>query len=386
MTKFIELTGKKFGKLTVLERVENDKKGSTRWKCKCDCGNEIVVKGRYLREGDTKSCGCLTNHPNVINLVGQKFNRWTVIRRVKSAKSNYILWECICECGEKRALPGYTLRKGRSKSCGCLARENVKKRNHKKHGCSNTKIYNTWRNMIDRCSNPKDHNFNNYGGRGIKVCDRWLKFENFYIDMIESYMKHIEKYGEKDTSIDRMNVNGDYTLSNCRWATPKEQAANRRSNHLITYKGQTKTLAEWSEKFNMLGSTINERLRRGWPIEKALETPPEEHYIQYVYNGESKTMSEWASIYNLPYDIVKARLNQYHWPIEEVLNTPIGESKRRNRMITYKSMTKSLPEWAEEYNIPCRTLWRRLFELNWSFEKALTTPIRKINKANSKHS
>lgn len=380
MSKFIDLTGQRFGRLTVIERVQNTKTGQTRWLCRCTCGCETTVNGHELRNGDTKSCGCLPHARIKEDLTGRKFNRWTVINREKN-KGGQVMWKCICDCGNNGIVSGYSLRSGRSKSCGCLTRELAKKRNHKKHGFSNTRIYNIWHNIIERCCNKKDHNFKNYGGRGIKVCDEWLNKENGFMNFYNWSVSHGYR---KNLTIDRKNVNGDYNPINCRWATAKQQARNRRNNKLITYKGETKTLTEWCEIYGISGTTVNERLKRYWSIEKAFETPTEGQNIQYTYKGESKTMSEWASIYDLPYDIVKARLNQYHWPIEEVLNTPIGESKRHNRMITYKSITKSLPEWSKEYNITCKTLWRRLFELKWPVERALTTPKRKINKTSSK--
>ena len=128
-----------------------------------------------------------------------------------------------------------------------------------------TSMYKTWTGMRSRCNNPKDYAYNNYGGRGIEICKRWDKFENFLEDMgVRPTKKH---------SIDRINNNGNYELSNCRWATMKEQCYNRRTNTIITYNNCSKTLTEWAKTRKLDARTLSTRLRRGWDIHRALFQP-----------------------------------------------------------------------------------------------------------------
>jgi hypothetical protein len=132
------------------------------------------------------------------------------------------------------------------------------------HGKSRSKIYWRWENMIKRCNNSESTHYKNYGGRGIKVCKRWLKFENFYNDMGD--IPH-------GLTLDRRDNDGNYELSNCRWATKSEQDNNRRTNVYIKYKGVTKTLKEWSDYFNLNYYTLRSRVASKWSIERILTTP-----------------------------------------------------------------------------------------------------------------
>lgn len=137
------------------------------------------------------------------------------------------MWKCKCDCGTESAVSGTALRTGASKSCGCLTRE-VNSVRRKSHGMTNTKFYKAWQNMLDRCNNENSVSYKDYGGRGIFIYDRWAAFENFKEDMYESYLKHVESFGAKNTSIDRINNNEGYSKENCRWATSKIQMRNRR--------------------------------------------------------------------------------------------------------------------------------------------------------------
>ena len=202
------------------------------------------------------------------NLIGQKFGRLLVIKKMDNNKWGSCRWLCVCDCGKEKIIRDSHLKSGHTKSCGCLHKEKLIKR-LTKHG-HNTRIkisktYNSWLSMIQRCTNPKNKNYKHYGDRGIKVCNRWLKFENFLTDMGE--------HPGKGYSIDRINNNGNYCKSNCRWATEKEQHRNKRDNHLETYKGKTQCLREWSEEFGINYYVLWSRLNRGWSIEKALITP-----------------------------------------------------------------------------------------------------------------
>ena len=167
----------------------------------------------------------------VKDLSGQKFGKLTAIKRVGNTNYGQPLWECKCECGNITLVCGQHLREKRVKSCGCL----------KKSKISNKRLYRIWGTMRHRCQNPKRKDYKYYGARGIKVCEEWGDFSTFYEWAINN--------GYNDTlTLDRVDANGNYEPSNCKWATMKEQGNNKTNNHLITYNGETKTIAQWAEE------------------------------------------------------------------------------------------------------------------------------------------
>ena len=171
------------------------------------------------------------------------------------------LWECICDCGKIKIALGTKLRNGSIKSCGCLIKTTqFTKEKSTKHGKSRDQIYKIWQSMLTR-TRTKTKKSHLYFDKGIKVCERWMSFDNFYTDM-----------GEKPEgkSIDRIDGNKGYSPENCRWATLEEQNNNTSKNHLITAFGKTMTLALWGKELNIKPNTICHRIRRGWSAEKAL--------------------------------------------------------------------------------------------------------------------
>lgn len=206
-----------------------------------------------------------------IDLAGQKFGRLTVIHRENNDKDGNSRWLCRCNCGKEKIIVGYSLKGGLTKSCGCLQKEKVKQSNTK-HGHNTNKksrTYQSWISMVQRCINPKCKHYKNYGGRGISVHERWLKFENFLEDMGEA---------PEGLSIDRINNNLGYSKENCQWATRKEQSRNKRNNRFITLNGQTKCIAEWSEETGIKYDTLFSRLHNGWSVVKTLITPVKERH------------------------------------------------------------------------------------------------------------
>lgn len=261
MPKFIDLSGSKFGQLTVLSQAPNGGT-KTRWNCVCECGNTSIVAATHLRSGHTISCGCAKKLDYCsLDLTGKRFGRLVAISQIRGGGNKApTKWVCKCDCGNTHTIATGLLTGGHTKSCGCWQAESRKLANLT-HGHSKTATYYSWGSMLQRCTNPKKVKYPLYGGRGIKVCDRWLKFANFLADM-----------GEKPEgkTLDRIDVNGNYEPSNCRWATPIEQSNNTRINKHLTFNGVTQTISQWSRQVGMNRRTLADRLKAGVPPEKAM--------------------------------------------------------------------------------------------------------------------
>lgn len=253
-----DLTGLKFGKLTVI-RKEKSRNSNSMWLCVCECGKERIVRGTRLTNNITKSCGCIIR----TDIKGKRFGRLVAIKfhHVEKQKA---FWECLCDCGNKKNIRASDLIKGSITSCGCFRNEILLKR-VRKHGKSDTSIYNVWFGMKQRCENQNHTSYKNYGGRGIKVCDRWQNFENFYADMGESYKQGL--------TIERVENNRNYSPDNCEWVTWKKQNNNRRSNRIINLNGVTGTLMSFCEKYDIKYEIAKYRLNKGWSVEKTFSTP-----------------------------------------------------------------------------------------------------------------
>src|SRR3990167_4646522 len=195
---------------------------------------------------------------------GQPFGRLTVIARVENRGKNWY-WLCRCSCGNEKAISQTNLWSGDIQSCGCLRRELPKAR-CTTHGKTRTPEYRVWQMMLNRCLNQDATDFSRYGGRGITVCERWLKFANFFADMGERpSSKH---------SIDRFpDNNGQYAPENARWATGIQQRNNTRVNRRLEHDGLSLTIAEWSRRLGISQRTIWKRLSDGWSVERALTAP-----------------------------------------------------------------------------------------------------------------
>ena len=210
---------------------------------------------------------------NKDDYIGKKFNRWTVLgvdeKRTRETQRTH--FKCQCECGKIKSIYQYNLLHNKSKSCNCFQKDNP---SYITHGMSKTKFYKTWYSMLRRCYDKTQRAYKYYGARGITVYDRWKdSFDNFKVDMYDSYNKHAERYGESETTLDRINVNKNYEPSNCRWATWEEQANNKRDNHYISIDGDTKTIAEWADVSGINARAIFKRLVRGWEDRDAVFKP-----------------------------------------------------------------------------------------------------------------
>lgn len=197
----------------------------------------------------------------IINLSGLVFRKLKAIDLAGITKTGHTVWNCVCDCGNNCIAYSSELKRGGKGSCGCLAKE---PRNFT-HKMSYSPEFKCWSRMKARCLNKNHDMFKHYGGRGIKVCGRWINsFENFFLDM-----------GNKPSSkhtIERTNNNGNYEPSNCRWALNSEQQNNTRKNVFIEHLGLKLTVSQWSRKTGIGISTITYRFKKGWSVEEILET------------------------------------------------------------------------------------------------------------------
>jgi len=221
-----------------------------------------------------------TRGPKLEDLTGLRFGRLEVLSYERPK------WRCKCDCGEEPLADKYSLKTGKTKSCGCV-RGNGDKTNHLPF----SRERRSYTSMKNRCYSQKDKYFYAYGGRGIKVCERWKNsFDNFYSDM-----------GPRpdETSLDRIDNDGDYCPENCRWATPVEQANNRRSNRYVIFQGKTQTISQWSRELGIGKSVIKDRLNKGMSDEEALTFPLQGNCIEsltklWTFEDESKTIKQWS--------------------------------------------------------------------------------------------
>ena len=288
MGKIQDLTGQRFGKLKVVERTEDHISPSgykyVMWRCQCDCGNFINVRTTDLKNNHTQSCGCLhkemLSKAKLIDLTGQVYERLTVIKRVDDyispSGSHQVQWLCKCKCGKEVIVTGNNLKNGNSKSCGCYNRELLPKINST-HNASNTRLYHIWICMKDRCYNPKNKKYKDYGGRGIIICDEWINdFEAFANWAYDN--GYIENVSRGECTIDRIDVNGNYCQQNCRWVNQKVQSNNKRNNHYITYNGETHTVTEWNNILGYKKGVLSRRIFSGWSIEDAFTKPVKSNF------------------------------------------------------------------------------------------------------------
>ena len=255
----LNLTGRVFGMWTVIEECKNNRQGkNVMWICRCECGIEKEVYGCKLNNGTSKSCG----HKE--SLVGKRYGKLTVISIVEDNSKRDRIWLCECDCGEYKNIPTGSLNCGNSTSCGCGRLDGLLK-SITTHGQSKkgkkTPEYVAWCSMKSRCYSKTNGSYDNYGGRGVKVCDRWLSsFENFFEDM---GLKPGDEY-----SLDRYpnNDTGDYEPGNCRWGTDEQQARNKRSNLCFEYDGKKMILADWAKYLGVKFNTIRNHVDKNRPF------------------------------------------------------------------------------------------------------------------------
>jgi hypothetical protein len=258
MADLKDLTGQRFGMLVVVSRAESEGHRA-HWNCVCDCGTSVVKNGKYLLCGDTESCGCKSLKLSSKNIIktGDVFGDWTVlsagIERLSTGRTcTHAV--CKCTCGAVRLIPGQNLKRHLSTGCGCRKGFKISQRLtvHGTNRGRKTPTVETYNGMIQRCYNPNFKHYHRYGGRGIKICDRWLGeggFKRFLKDM-----------GERPAglTIERKDNDGNYSPGNC-----------RKTRH-VTINGVTRTISEWAEITGIKRDTISHRVMDGWEGDKII--------------------------------------------------------------------------------------------------------------------
>lgn len=198
------------------------------------------------------------------NEIGNQYGRLLVIGRAENCKQGQAQWECLCDCGKTCVVSGSNLRRGKQISCGCYGRE-VNAKNDVPTELRQGRIYRIWQRMISRCTNPRNSRYYTYGARGIKVCDEWTN------DYMKFHEWAIENGYSDNLSIDRIDNDGNYEPSNCRWATNTQQVRNTSKTVFITYNGEKRPLTEWCEMLHLKRSTVYARLHDyGWTNPKEI--------------------------------------------------------------------------------------------------------------------
>ncbi len=250
------------------------------------------------------------------DLTGKRFGRWTVVS-FDGVINKHTFWKCECECGNIKSVDASVLTRGESLSCGCLRSEITKMRTKKWFSERLKRIYEGIKN---RCYNQNVKAYKNYGGRGIKICDEWLKdgmkFQEWALD--SGYTENL--------TIERKNVNNGYEPDNCIWASMKEQQNNRRDNKKVIYKGKTVTISQLSEITGILDKTLYSWKEKGCLKQKLITGKVEVQ--KYLFNGEFKTLRELSEQHGLDEKFVRNRMRR-GWSLEESLQPPKTSWKRR---------------------------------------------------------
>ena len=283
--KFKDLTGQKFGSLTVIKcinrayRTAEGKLISTLWLCKCDCGGEARVTSSSLKaDKGTKSCGCLqkkmASEASLHDLSGMRFGRLLVLCRGENRgkRNERTTWKCLCDCGNFHETNASTLIEGRVTSCGCYNIELCRSRGT--HFLSDSPEYEVWSSIKKRCYDVNADSYQYYGALGISMCDRWLNsFENFYADMGPRPSEY--------HSIEREKVGEDYCPENCHWGDPIEQANNKTTTVFLTFMGRTQGVKQWCRELDLTYKTVYARVHMsGWSTERALTTPTNGGFVE----------------------------------------------------------------------------------------------------------
>lgn len=319
-----QIIGQKFGRLTVIKKVS--KKGPAKYECLCDCGNTIEAFASNLLRNHTKSCGCIKHSqpaPNFSDITGQKFGH-LYVQGVDRRCSGNVYYKCLCDCGNTITVCAPALKQGRTKSCGC-ARGKMISEKIRTHGESNTRLFRVWGSVKNRCYNENEPSYKNYGDRGIGVCAAWLtNYEAFRDWALANGYDENAPYGE--CTLDRIDVNGNYSPENCRWVNLKIQANNKTTSHFIDYRGERHTIAEWSELLGVPKYIIHDGLRAGKPFDEIVEGHHTTRHL-ITFCGETLPLRTWERRMGLGCKTLYHRIKK-GWSIEDALLTPAGQKRK----------------------------------------------------------
>lgn len=248
------------------------------------------------------------------DISGMRFGRLVAVSFSHKDKHGACVWNVLCDCGEIKTVAASNLF-GKTKSCGCLKKQ-LDKTKLVTHGLSGTRTHRIWKGIIARCNIESATGFENYGGRGVRVCKQWLDYANFFNDMGPA---------PEGMSIDRIDVNGDYTIENCKWSSRIEQSRNRRTNRLIDVAGKKTVLSEAASLSEMRYDAIRFRLNRGWSSDEAVSAKKntKKRSKKIAANGTEKTIREWADHLKMTPGSLRLRIKN-GWSEYEAVTTPKG--------------------------------------------------------------
>lgn len=317
----------------------------------------------------------MRNMIDYLEYVGKKINRLTILDfgpdKIRKDGSKRRTYECLCECGNKIVAEAYNVITGVTKSCGCLSKERIREmgQSNIKHGGISKhapyeyyRLYKRWELMKSRCNNPNNRQYNNYGGRGIGVCDEWNNsFDNFKNWALQNGYSI-------DLTLDRIDVNGDYEPNNCRWTDMKTQSNNKRNNVHLIIDGEDHTVSEWAEISNRSARSIFYRIYKGNFTDKEAVFPELSSRKEITFNNQTHSIAEWSKITGITASAIRNRLKS-GWGVKAILTTPMASY----RTITVNGEEHGIYEWAKLLGVTPRTIYLRL-KNGWSEQAAVTTP------------
>lgn len=441
--------GEKIGECVFIKDISTNKIGKRIALFLCHCGNYFENRIPDVKSGRVKSCGCGWVTKKLEFKKGEPVGECIFFKELENRNrgNNYSVRQALflCKCGNKFEADIANVRSKNTTSCGCVKKEEFIKRLTKHGFCtagsSKHPNYKIWTGIRARCSNSNEPVYKHYGGRGIKICQRWSDLETGFLNFTED----IGIRPSKNHSVDRKDVNGNYSCgnckeciknnwaANCRWATYKEQARNKRNNQNISFNNKTQCIAAWAEELGITSGALSRRIElwgmdkalstpgcknhqtvtyqgktysysrwaeilgidvstlrgriitKGWTVERAFTTDVNNHHLQITYNGETKSLSEWSSELNISRELLHTRIQDLGWSVHDAFTVLPGHRRpgynRKNRLFSYKGVTKSLSEWAKELDMPINTLKNRLDSRNWTIEKAFTTLVQRKSAA-----
>lgn len=270
------------------------------------------------------------------DITGQHFGRLTAIKYMGDRK-----WLFRCDCGNEKIIRTYAVKSGRTQSCGCYMRERINEA-CTTHNMTGTKLYHIYASMKQRCFNENQAEYHRYGGRGITMCEEWLGKNGFQKFSEWAYSTGYDENAERgECTIDRINNDGNYEPSNCRWITQKEQQ-NNKSEPQVVICGESHSMKEWSKITGLSITTIRGRMKEGWKEEEILSVPQERETRvihsksqKITYNGETHTIVEWAKILGVSNNVLTERVRRGYTD-EEIICMKLG--KRRNSSVVIENI------------------------------------------------